>query len=118
MEEGVGRECMCVSEWKMGGGRKRERKWNTEGRHFVLLAYVQLYMCVYYSILPKDYRGIYRLLSYMNKDKGSEVNHCCQAFANFSAGVKNFIRHIFCINFVIINLLLYKLINFVMVTYI
>jgi hypothetical protein len=26
--------------------------------------------------LTKDYRGIYRLLSYMNKDEGSKVNHC------------------------------------------
>ncbi len=23
----------------------------------------------------------------MNKDEGSEVNHCCQVFANFSASV-------------------------------
>jgi hypothetical protein len=30
-----------------------------------------------------DYRGIYGLLSYMNKDEGSEVNHSCQVFANF-----------------------------------
>jgi hypothetical protein len=51
----------------------------------------------------KDYRGIYRLLSYMNKDEGSEVNHCCQVFAHFSANVTKFIHHIFCINFVFLN---------------
>jgi hypothetical protein len=53
--------------------------------------------------------GIYRLLSYMNKDEESGVNHCCQAFANFSARVTKFIRHTFCINFVIINFVTYKL---------
>jgi rRNA maturation protein Nop10 len=37
----------------------------------------------------EDYRGIYRLLSYMNKDKGSNVN---QVFANFSASVKKLIH--------------------------
>ncbi len=47
----------------------------------------------------------------MNKDVGSEVNHCCQFFANFSASVTKFTRHIFCINFVIINFLT---LNFVM----
>ncbi len=44
----------------------------------------------------------------MNKDKGSEVNHCCHVFANFSASVTKFICHIFCINFVIINFVTYK----------
>jgi hypothetical protein len=56
------------------------------------------------SIQTKDYRGICRLLCYMNNDEGSEVNHCSQVFAaNFSASVKKFIPHIFCINYVIIN---------------
>ncbi len=59
-----------------------------------------------------DYRGIYRLVSYMNKDEGSEVNHCCQVFAIFSASVTKLISHIFCINFVIVNFVIY--INFVM----
>jgi hypothetical protein len=57
----------------------------------------------------KDYRGIDRLLSYMNKDEGYEVNHCCQVFSNFSASMTKFICHIFCINFVIINFVTYKL---------
>ncbi len=48
----------------------------------------------------------------MNKDEGSRVNHCCQVFANFSASVTKFVRHIFCINFVILNFDTYK--NFVM----
>jgi hypothetical protein len=39
----------------------------------------------------------------MNKDEGSEVNHGCQVFANFSASVTKYKRHFFCINFVIIN---------------
>ncbi len=59
--------------------------------------------------LTKEYRGLYRLLSYMNKDKGSEENHCCQVFANFSASVTKLISHIFCINFVIVNFVIYKL---------
>ncbi len=59
--------------------------------------------------LPKDYRGICRLLSYMNKDEGSEENHCCQVFANFSASETKFIHHIFCINFGIINFVTDKL---------
>jgi hypothetical protein len=58
---------------------------------------------------PTDYKGIYRLLSYMNKDEGSEVTHCCQVLVNFSAGVMKFIRHIFCINVVIINFVMHKL---------
>jgi hypothetical protein len=70
----------------------------------------------FYFVWPIDYRGIYRLLSYMNKDEGSEVNLCCQALANFSDSVTKFIHHMFCINFVIINFVTYKLfllINFV-----
>jgi hypothetical protein len=62
-----------------------------------------------FIIPPKDYRGVHRLLSYMNKDEGSEENQCCQVFANFSSSVAMFIRHIFCINFVIINFVTYKL---------
>ncbi len=60
-------------------------------------------------VIPKDYRGVCRLLRYMNKDEGSEENHCCQVFANLSANVTKFIRHIFCINFVIINFVTYEL---------
>jgi hypothetical protein len=52
---------------------------------------------------------VYRLLSYMNKDEGSEVNHCCQVFAYFSASVSKSISHIFCINFVIVNFVVYTL---------
>ncbi len=59
--------------------------------------------------VPKDYRGIYRLLRNMNKDVGSEENHCCQVFANFSTSVTKFICHMSCINFVIINFVMYKL---------
>ncbi len=59
-------------------------------------------------VQPKDYRGLYRLLSYMNKDKGSEVNDCCQFFASFSSIVTKFISHIFCVNFVIINFVTYN----------
>ncbi len=51
-----------------------------------------------------------RLLSCMNKDEGSEVNHCCQVFTNILSSVTKFICHIFWINFVIMSLLL---INFV-----
>jgi hypothetical protein len=61
------------------------------------------------SITLKDYSGIHRLLSYMNKDEGSEVNHCCQVFAKCSTSVEKFICHIFLINFVIINFVTYKL---------
>ncbi len=61
------------------------------------------------TVLCKDYRGIYRSLSYMNKGQGSELNRCCQVFGNFSASVTKFIHHIFCINFVIINFVTYKL---------
>jgi hypothetical protein len=60
----------------------------------------------------KDYRGIYRLLSYMNKDEGSEVNHCCQVFANFSASVTKFIHHIFLYKFCYFEFCL--LVSFVM----
>ncbi len=45
----------------------------------------------------------------MNKDEGFEVNHCCQAFAKFSASVTELISHIFCINFVSVNFVIYKL---------
>jgi hypothetical protein len=61
------------------------------------------------TVIGKDYRSLYRLLSYMNKDEGSEVNHCCQVFANYSASVTKLICHIFCINFVIVNFFIYKL---------
>jgi hypothetical protein len=61
------------------------------------------------SVRAKDYRGINRLLSYMNKDEGSEVNHCCQVFANFSASVTKLLSHIFCKNFVIVNFVICKL---------
>jgi hypothetical protein len=50
-----------------------------------------------------------RLLRHMNKDEGSEKNHCCQVFANLSASVTKCMHHIFCINFVIINFVTYKL---------
>ncbi len=63
------------------------------------------------SVRAIDYRGINRLLCYMNKDEGSEVNHCCQVFANFSASVTKLLNHIFCINFVIVN---FFFVNFVM----
>ncbi len=62
--------------------------------------------------LVKDYWGIYvycRLLSNETKKEGSEANHCCQVFANFSASVTKFIRHIFCLNFVLINFAIHKL---------
>ncbi len=59
-------------------------------------------------VYTKDYGGIDRLLRYMNKDEGPEVSHCCKVFANFSANVTEFICHIFCINFVIINFVTYK----------
>jgi hypothetical protein len=57
------------------------------------------------EISPMKYlvTTLYRMCFYMNKDEGSEVNHCCQVFANFSATLTKLIRHIFCINFVIIN---------------
>ncbi len=50
---------------------------------------------MYLITVHKDYRGIYRLSSYMNEDEGSEANHCCQVCANFSASVTKFFRHIF-----------------------
>ncbi len=56
----------------------------------------------------KDYKGIHRLLSYMNKDEGSEVNYSCQVFAYFSASVSKLISPIFCTNFVIVNFFIYK----------
>ncbi len=62
-------------------------------------------------VRAKDCRDIYRLLSYMNKDEGSEANHCCQVFTNFSASVTKFICHIFCTNFVIMH---FVTLNFVM----
>jgi hypothetical protein len=61
------------------------------------------------TVRTKDYRGICRLLSYMNKDEGSEVNKCCQVFANFLASVTKFAPQIFCVNFVIIYFVTYKL---------
>jgi hypothetical protein len=57
----------------------------------------------------KDYKGIYRLLSYMNKDEGSEVNHSYQVFAYFSGSVSKLKSPIFCTNFVIVNFVIYKL---------
>ncbi len=50
-------------------------------------------------------------MSYMNKDKGSEVNHYCQVFANFMDSVTKFTSHIFCLNFFILN---FVIVNFVM----
>jgi hypothetical protein len=48
----------------------------------------------------------------MDKDERSEVKHCCQAFANFSASVTKLISHIFCINFAIVNFVMYKRFNY------
>jgi hypothetical protein len=45
----------------------------------------------------------------MNKDEGSEGNHCCQVFTNFTASVTKFMCHIICINFTIINFATCKL---------
>jgi hypothetical protein len=53
-----------------------------------------------------------RLLSYMTTAEGSEVNHCCQVFANFSASVTMFIRLVFCINFVTIHFVTDKLVMY------